>query len=220
MLSRYEGKTVRVTTEDGSVFTGEAEAFPTGYGLHEFGVAEESLSVDDAQIFLSDIAKIELLPPRVPDAGEAARERLIETLLEGPYWIADLLPSQVPRDAPGQYFAVERYFRHPARMVAIRRKQAELLLRMNCFLDMEVSFDGGEHWEMNPDPERFVGRLTLLKGTQFLRAVFPAEETMIEIEPDDTWMTVCCLAQEPPALLRQLAAAEGLFLWQPEGAEA
>ena len=30
---------------------------------------------------------------------------LMEKLLEGPYWVVDLLPGQVSADAAGQYFA-------------------------------------------------------------------------------------------------------------------
>ena len=31
----------------------------------------------------------------------------IDELLETPYWIIDILPKQVSKDNPGQYFAVE-----------------------------------------------------------------------------------------------------------------
>ena len=49
MLSRYDGKTVKITTTDGSVFIGEADFCPSGYGLVEFDRQEESVNVDDAQ---------------------------------------------------------------------------------------------------------------------------------------------------------------------------
>ena len=45
MLFRYQDKEIRVTTEDGSVFTGIAEVFPSGYGLHEFDREEEGIQV-------------------------------------------------------------------------------------------------------------------------------------------------------------------------------
>ena len=32
-----------------------------------------------------------------------------EELLQSPYWIIDILPSQVPKDSPGQYFTIEEY---------------------------------------------------------------------------------------------------------------
>ena len=47
LLFRYDGKRVRITVEDGSVFTGTAEVLPSGYGLHEFDRAEESIRLGD-----------------------------------------------------------------------------------------------------------------------------------------------------------------------------
>ena len=34
----------------------------------------------------------------------------IEELLEKPYWIIDILPKQVPKESPEQYFAIEDFF--------------------------------------------------------------------------------------------------------------
>ena len=217
MLNRYSGKKVRLTTNDGEVFTGVAEAYPAGYGLHTFDRAEESVEVDDTVIFRSEIASIEL-----PEDAAAVRPELYNALagvlLEQPCWIADILPAQVPRDAPGQYFAVDRYFRKAERMAALHRKQAEILLRLNCYDDMAVTFDGGERWELNPDPEAFADALAALSGNRFLRAMFYERRTMIDIEPEDTWMTVCSMSEQMVGELRRVAAAEGLFVWKPEEA--
>ena len=216
MLSRYDGKLVRVTADDGEVFVGTAESYPSGYGLHEFGISEESIQVDDTHIFLSQIAKIEVLA-ETPDKPDQERcFALIGRLLEMPCWVADILPERVPADAAGQYFQVERFYRQPSRMVPLRRKQAEILLRLNCYDDMTVSFDDCETWETNPEPEAFAERLEKLRCGSFLRVLFLSRETMIDIEPDDTWMTVSC---PDPAMLeriRRLCAAEGLFLWRSD----
>lgn len=148
--------------------------------------------------------------------AEMSYDALVERLLEGPWWVVDILPEQVPADSEGQYFAVERYYRQPARIAAIHRGHAEVLLRLNCYYDMAVSFDAGETWERNPEPEAFVERASSLSGNDYLRALFVSQEAMVDVEPDDTWMTVFCHGR--PALfdkLQKLAASEGLFLWQP-----
>ena len=44
VLSRFDHKRVEITAEDGSVCTGTAEVYPSGYGLHEFDRAEESIN--------------------------------------------------------------------------------------------------------------------------------------------------------------------------------
>ena len=217
MLSRYDNKKVRITTTDGSTFTGVAEACPSGYGLSEFDRQEESLQVGDAQIFLSDIAKIEDLS--LPAETEIPRDRfdsLIEDLLERPYYIVDILPEQVPAETGGQYFAVDRYFREPDRLAALYRRFAEVLLKLNCYCGMTVSFDNCEYWEKNPEPEEFARRLEGLSGNTFLRAMFEEQGAMAEVEPGDTCM--CFIDPQEKLLdkMRKLAASEGLFVWGPK----
>lgn len=60
-LSQYEGKIVRVVDVDGRAFTGIPVAFPAEYGFHEFNREEESVKLNDYQLFESDIAKISVL---------------------------------------------------------------------------------------------------------------------------------------------------------------
>ena len=50
-------------------------------------------------------------------SGYENYEAVISRMLEGPYWVIDLVPDQVPAGARGQYPAVERYFRQTSRMV-------------------------------------------------------------------------------------------------------
>jgi hypothetical protein len=144
---------------------------------------------------------------------------LVSELAEGPYWIVDILPEQVPGGAAGQYFAVERYFLRPERIESLRRRYAELLLRLNCYDDMAVSFDYGESWEENPEPEAFAERAAALADNGFLRVLFPARRVMLELDSCDTYMTVYDPERALPDRLGRLAAAEGFFLWHPpEGA--
>ena len=61
-LSQYEGKIVRVIDGGGRAFTGVPVAFPADYGFHEFNRDEESVKIEDYQLFESDIAEIKELP--------------------------------------------------------------------------------------------------------------------------------------------------------------
>lgn len=140
---------------------------------------------------------------------------LMGELLEGPYWIVDILPEQVSAHAAGQYFAVERYFLQPERIVPLRRKYAEILLRLNCYADMVVSFDSCASWETNPDPEAFAERVAGLAGNDFLRAVFAQQNAMIDYDHNDTYLTVYDSDTVLLDKVRALAAAEGLFVWSP-----
>ena len=216
MLFQYQDKELRITTEDGSVFMGIADVFPSGYGLHEFGREEEGIQLDDVILFKSDIRTIEELAKAAPGIADPRRfDDMMGKLLEGPFWIVDILPEQVPVDASGQYFAVERYFLQPERIVPLRRKYAEILLRLNCYHDITVSFDSCASWETNPDPEAFAARVAGLSGNAFLRVVFAKQNAMIDYDHNDTYLTV----YDPDSALlnqiRALAAAEGLFVWTP-----
>ncbi len=215
-LDRYQNKKIRITTEDGAVFTGIAEVFPSGWGLHTYDREEEGIQLDDVILFKSDIRCVEELSETASETADPRRfDDLMGDLLEGPYWIVDILPKQVSAHAAGQYFAVERYFLRPERIVPLRSKYAELLLRLNCYVDMAVSFDSCASWETNPDPESFAKRVEGLSGNEFLRAVFAQQNAMIDYDHNDTCLTV----YDPDAalldLIRMLAAASGLFVWAP-----
>ena len=220
-LHRYQDKKVRITTEDGAVFTGIAELFSSGYGLHEFDREEEGIELDDVILFKSDIRNIEELTETASGAVSPRRfDTLMGALLEGPYWIVDILPEQVSAEAAGQYFAVERYFLRPERIVPLRRKYAEILLRLNCYCDMAVSFDACASWETNPDPETFAARVTALSENEFLRAVLAGQNAMIDYDRNDTYLTVYDPGEALQDKVRALAAAEGLFVWSPPQEEA
>ncbi len=215
LLSRFDGKTVKVTDVDGEVFTGEAESFPSGYGLHEFGVEEESVSVGGTHIFLSQIASIEEVGAPAKEFTGRAFDDLVGKLLEEPYRVADILPERVPKDCGGQYFAVDKYNRRPEQMAKLRGAMADILLRLNCYFDMYVSFDAGETWRRNPEPESFVNELVSMDGG-FFRALFPSREAMIEIDSCDTYFTFSGADPVVNGLLEKLTAAQGYFLWEPE----
>ena len=101
-ISRFENKRVKIVTEDGQVFIGTAEVFPSGYGLHEFGRAEESVQINGTHIFGPDIREIGILPESGgPDLTAEQMNSLMGELLEGPYRIVDILPKRVPAGAGG-----------------------------------------------------------------------------------------------------------------------
>ncbi len=126
----------------------------------------------------------------------------IEELLQTPYWIIDILPMQVPENSPGQYFAVEKYFRKE-QMAVIKQKHANVILKLNCYRDIEI--DG----EKNPDPVRIMEAVSKQETYIFVG------ESIILSEPDDTYMTMYHPNEELLGLIRTLASAEGLFVWKP-----
>ena len=139
----------------------------------------------------------------------------VEDLLSGPYGIMDPFPMQVPKNAGGQYFAVEHYFMQTPQRTVQYSKFAEIFLRLNCYYDMTVTFDGGETWETNPDPETFVSRTEQLPQNGRLRVLFEEKNVMMDLEGDSTFVTVYDPKGQMTGLLQCFALAHGLFLWGP-----
>ncbi len=134
---------------------------------------------------------------------------MMEELLNKPYWVIDFLPRQVPAKGGGQFFAVEEYYlRSP-----LRRGFAEILLKLNCYYDIEVCEPETEKWQKNPPPEALFSWIA--DNEKDLCVLLPAENALITANRDDLYMTVYAPSEELLQLLRSLAAASGLFLWQP-----
>lgn len=138
------------------------------------------------------------------DSGQSEQmDGRIERLLQSPYWIIDILPKQVPKNSPGQYFTIEDYYLEGDRLAAIKQKHVGVILKLNCYMDVTVEN------ELNPVP----GKIAEIMTDRYVYIM--VGDSMILSEPDDTHMTVFNPGDELLELVRQLALAEGLFLWQP-----
>lgn len=129
----------------------------------------------------------------------------IEELLQKPYWIIDILPMQVPKDSPGQYFAVEDYFLKD-QLAVIKQKHTSLILKLNCYYDLIVIRDDEEI--RNPAPYKAAE----IVHERYVNIIIG--EAMILSEPDDTHLTLFNPDEELLDLVRKLAGSEGLFVWK------
>lgn len=126
----------------------------------------------------------------------------IERLLQSPCWIIDILPRRVPKDSPGQYFAVEEYYLERERLMGIKQKHINVILKLSCYMDVPVE------GKMIPEPEKIAEAMTD-------RDVYiMVGDSMILSEPEDTHMTVFNPDGELLEMLKPLSLAEGLFVWQ------
>ena len=129
----------------------------------------------------------------------------IEELLQTPYWIVDILPAQVPKDSPGQYFTIEEYFLQGKRLKEIKQKHINLILKLNCYRDLSID----EEAVVNPPPSRIAEEMR--KRYLYLMT----GESMILSEPDDTHLTVFNPDLQLLEFIKMIASGEGLFLWMP-----
>ena len=115
----------------------------------------------------------------------------IDMLLQSPYWVIDILPEQVPKNSPGQYFEIEKY------------------LKLNCYRPISIA---GEP-TFNPAPEYISDEMR----KRYLYIML--DEAMILSEPDDTHLTVFNPDEKLLELIKAIAAGEGLFVWKPPVSE-
>jgi len=138
----------------------------------------------------------------------------IEEYLERSYWVIDILPKQVPADGKGQYFRIEKFFLEHPQIDNIYRKFTNILLKLNCYEDINVSYDG-EDWITNPAPHELeAALLKCMADKQMLYIILKSADVLITVSGDDTYMTVYNPTEEVLELIRSLACSEGLFVWR------
>ena len=138
----------------------------------------------------------------------------IEEYLDKPYWVIDILPKQVPADSKGQYFEIEKYYREHPQIDNIYRKFTNILLKLNCYEDIGVSYDGDE-WITNPAPQELeAALLKCMADKQMFYIILKSADVLITVSGDDTYMTVYNPTEEVLELIGSLTGSEGLFLWR------
>ena len=138
----------------------------------------------------------------------------IEEYLNKPYWVIDILPKQVPADGKGQYFRIEKYFLEHPQIDNIYRKFTNILLKLNCYEDIDVGHDG-EEWITNPAPHELeAALLKCMADKQMFYIILKSADVLITVSGDDTYMTVYNPTEEVLELIGSLAGSEGLFLWR------
>ncbi len=140
-------------------------------------------------------------------------DNIVEQLLEAPYWVIDLLPSQVPQDAGGRFFAVEQYYLQEPQHERLRSQFANVLLKLNCYHDLLVNHDN--EWVKNPVPETLVEWLTDSLCNGHMCILVNNGESLITASGGDICLTIYNPSAEMLQLVQSLAYAEGLFLWKP-----
>ncbi len=128
----------------------------------------------------------------------------IEALFDAPCWIIDILPYRVPADSPGQYFDVEQYFLSEPERTDLRERHIRTVLKLACYRDIRME----EDLETVPPPE------AIAEAVRSQRTLLRIGDALLVSDPGDTYLTLYAPDPELLALMKVLAPAEGLFVWQ------
>jgi len=135
----------------------------------------------------------------------------VERLLDAPYWVIDVLPSQVPADAGRRFFKAEGLL-----LKGLRREFAKVLIKLSCYHEFVVARGEGQKIARDPKPKKL--KKWVERGSESLSLLLPSEDALIVVPTDSTCMA---LYNSSPQLLEQvqtISASEGLFVWQPSDA--
>lgn len=146
------------------------------------------------------------------DDGQEWTEQIIEELLAKPYRIIDILPEPVPEGRHAQYAGLERWYLAGPKNTELRRKYAELIIKLSCWHDICISRKGTGEWLLDPEAAK-VFELFEADETGRILVLMPQAETLAVMNGDETYMTVYGMPGEMALLMEKLALAAGLFLW-------
>lgn len=142
-------------------------------------------------------------------------DKIVERLLEAPYWVIDFLPMQVPPDSTGQFFTVEQYYLQEPQHERLCRQFVDVVLKLNCYVDLLVSRNNGDEW-LYPDPRMLEKWLMESLDNGHMCVLINDGEALITASGGDTNLTLYNPSPPLLELVSQLASAAGLFLWQPK----
>ncbi|NLT10152.1 MAG: hypothetical protein GXY08_11715 [Ruminococcus sp.] len=137
----------------------------------------------------------------------------IERIMEFPYWIIDILPKCVPDDRSTIYSKVEQYYLSQPQITELHRKQAEIIIKLSCYYDIQLSTDNGENFSKSALPDDIEKQFIACVGTKSLYISIESPECLITLDGCDTYMTVYTFDEEVAELIGVLARSVGLFTW-------
>ena len=140
-------------------------------------------------------------------------EDRVEKLLQAACWVIDPLPFQVPAGSEGQFFTVEDYWLKPPQVSELRQRFVRILMKLNCYCDLEIAHPDEPVSVRNPAPEE-LARLIADAQSEWLILV-PTQDALMTLSSGDLCMSVYHPSEFLLRLLETLASSEGLFFWQP-----
>ncbi|MDO5118516.1 MAG: GNAT family N-acetyltransferase [Coriobacteriales bacterium] len=138
----------------------------------------------------------------------------IEELLSKPYWVIDALPVQVPKERGKRFFAIEPWLIEGERGLELRSNFLKVVMGLSCYYNVVVYRGDGAEAVRNPAPaeiERWV-----LEDADMLNLLIEGEDALLSIPDGSTCMALYNPHPQLLVLVSQLAAANGLFVWQSE----
>ena len=142
------------------------------------------------------------------------KSAMIDHFFDKEYWVVDFLPKQVPENASGRFFSVEKYYLESSRYAVLRERFAEILMKLYCYYDLRLFVDDDTEGVANPEPEILASHI--MDNQHNLCILLGASEALITLGRDNTNMTIYAPSEDLLELIRVFVGAVGLFVWKPK----
>ena len=145
------------------------------------------------------------------------RNALLESLLEGPCLVVDVLPERVPESSSGCWFEVEDCFlEDKAEMSRLARKFRRIFLKLACYSWVDAFDTARGEWVDCAAVGELADAVAAVveAGSGGFAILFPYEECLLSIESGVLSMVAYGSNERFRTLLVNLAESEGLFCWE------
>lgn len=133
-----------------------------------------------------------------------------DTLFDAPYWLLDIVPSQIPQSRAADYAAREKDYRQPK---SLKRSIPCLRSVSKRYAAVLTVFPEDKQTEA-PSGRQIAEAVRTHSRRGAVQLLLPKERSLLVLDAEDLYMTVY---QPQPALLSLLrteAEKRNLFLWR------
>lgn len=137
-----------------------------------------------------------------------------DTLFDAPYWLLDIVPSQIPQSRAADYAAREKDYRQPKKLEALYSLFAELLAVVSKRYAAVLTVFPEDKQTETPSGRQIAEAIRTHSRRGAVQLLLPKERSLLVLDAEDLYMTVY---QPQPALLSLLrteAEKRNLFLWR------
>ncbi len=140
-------------------------------------------------------------------------DRILNALLDKPFYVIDFLPRPVAKDSQGQFFEVENYLLNNYERYGLQDRFIRVLLKLMSYERTIVQWGA---WIEQPAPELIAQIVDTImdnhSGT--MNMLFPDQNALLVFAWDCLNLTLYNPSAALIELAAQIAQSEGLFCWK------
>ena len=144
------------------------------------------------------------------------KNALLESLLEEPCLIIDVMPERVPKDSSTFWEVEDLLLEDKDEMELLASKFRRIVLKLACYFGFEAFDTARGEWQEDGSADELSESIVEVVegGVGGIAVLFPSEECLLFVEGGSLNMTAHGTNKRFRELLAKLAKSEGLFCWE------